>query len=60
MTKGLDTYTLVFLLREHARKEFFSLFSSLLAPITTCSQGKFPTFFQPAPLMHPARIGQIK
>ena len=26
------TTTLVFLLREHARKDFFSLFSNLLAP----------------------------
>ena len=50
--------TLVFPLSEHARKEFFWLFSSLLALIRTCSQRKFSIFFQPACLMHPAWIGQ--
>ena len=42
---SFKTSTLVFLLRKHARKDFFWLFSSLLALITTCSQINFSTFF---------------
>ena len=48
--------TLVFLLREHARREKFSQFSSLLALITTCSYYKFFVIFHPACLMQPARV----
>ena len=58
--KYILVFTLVFLLREHARRENFWLFSSMLALITTCSKRKFSTFFQPAHLIHPARIGHDK
>ena len=57
--KAPKTCTLVFLLREHARREKFSQFSSLLALITTCSFYNFFVIFHPARLMQPAQIGQV-
>ena len=56
----INKRTLVFLLREHARKDFFAFFPACSLLLQPARKKNFQLFSNLLAKMHPARIGQIK